>query len=512
MRIPVRTQREIARLHFSTKAPSRKIAAAVGTSRTTVQTLVKLIAKSGKTWADLGSYSDGAWKAALGSENKQQSYRKATPNWEFVHEERIKQDVTLHELWRQWREETPTGIAYSQFSRGYRIWLGRQRLSMRQIHIPGDKMFVDFCGRTVRVNPPSKEAFQAQIFVAVLGASNYTFVLAVRSQAIRDWIKCIVAAFQFFGGVPNWIVSDNLKSAVIGRHGRDAVINPTYQQLLHHYDTAALPARPGRPKDKGKVEVGVQIVQRWILATLRNRLFSSLTELNEAIQDLQKRLNERSFKKLVGCRRSRFEELDKPALKQLPASNYEYAEWRFDVLVPDDYHIEHERSFYSTPSVLAHVRVDLKITATLIEVFRERTRVASHPRSYAPGTVVTNKEHLPVNHQRVLEGEPRMLILWAETVGPYTEKLIRWHLVERKDRRKGLMTAQRFRRLSEDFGTSRFEEVCAYAVPLNFTSHKSIVSILRTNSDKRSQHSSKQNPNLPHHHEYLRGAEYYGGE
>lgn len=512
MRLPIRMQREIVRLLVSTKASSRKLSLAVGCSRTTVQEMAKTFMNSGKSWDELESLDDDNWEAVLGTKSKHLQRRKPSPNWSEIHAELQKKDVTLLQLHREWREREPNGIGVSEFSRGYRQWLGRQRLSMRQRHLPGDKMFVDFCGRTVQITPFDGEAFQAAVFVAVLGASNYTFALAVRSQTIADWVRCIVAAFQFWGGVTNWIVSDNLKSAVLGRRGDEVVLNSTYQELIRHYDTAALPARPRRPKDKSKVEVGVQLVQRWILAALRNQTFRSLTDLNGAIQKLLHEFNNRAFKKLPGCRWTRFKELDERVLKPLPQTPYEYAVWRYDVLVAEDYHVEHERAFYSTPSHLAHSRVDLKITGTAVEIFHRRQRIATHLRSSQAGTISTNKEHLPVNHRRFLDSEPRALFRWAKSVGPHTEKLIHWHLVERRNVHHGLKTAHRFQQLCEYFGTVRFEEVCAYAIPLNIVELRSIKSILKSRADKYTHRADGFAHDTPSLHENLRGPQYYGGE
>jgi len=291
----------------------------------------------------------------------------------------------------------------------YNQWQKHLRLSMRQTHRAGEKMFVDYCGKTVSIiNAATGEVTEAQVFVAVLGASNFTFAEATASQKMEDWIGSHTRAFAFFGGVPQLIVPDNLKAAVTRACRYEPLLNQTYAEMLRHYNTVALPARPYKPRDKAKVEAAVGLVTRWILARLRHQQFFSLFELNLAIRRLLEELNDRAFKRLPGTRRSQFEALDKPALQPLPADTYEYAEWR-KARVGIDYHVEVDRHFYSVPAALVKRQLEVRLTAKTIECLAAGKRVAVHVRSHLPGSHSTQAEHMPKAHRAHLEWTPGRL-------------------------------------------------------------------------------------------------------
>jgi transposase len=459
-------------------------------------------------WVALQPLDDNEWESALGTSNRSIAVLKPAPDWSEIHSEMQRPDATLEMLWREWGERQPAGVAYTQFAVGYRTWRRGQHIVMRQVHRPGDKLFVDFAGRTVEIRDPAGgPSTWAQVFVAVLGHSNYTYVEAVASQTTADWVQCHVGCFHAIGGAPGWVVSDNLKAAVWRRERDRIVVNPTYRDDLQHYATAAAPTRPRRPKDKGKVEVGVQIAQRWILFRLRDRVFFSLEELNAEIRPLTAQLNDHPFKKLPGSRRPRFEEEERSTLKPLPATVFEMCEWRYQVRVGDDYHVEHAKCFYSVPCYLAGQRVDLRSTRQVLEVFRGGRRVALHALRDKPGDVSTVAEHRPLAHQRVMEGEPKALQDWSERAGPNCARMIRYHLEDRSDPINGLRAARKMRELARTHGEERFEAVCAYALPLNMTSLRNITSILSTQADLR----PRPNPIQPRPlHQNLRGGDYFG--
>lgn len=509
MRLSIHLQREIARLHFYEPSNSdRAIARSVGASPTTVGHLRHLLKQQPMEWSILKELDDHEWQTSLCTHDRSIAQRKPAPDWEWVHTEMNRPDATLEQLWREWRETCPLGIAYTQFSTGYSAWKKHLHIAMRRVHRPGDKLFVDFAGKTVEIRDsaggPSR---YAQIFVAVLGYSNLTFVHAVHTQTTSDWVQCHVECFEFFGGVPGWVVCDNLKAAVV-RHRRDQLeINPTYRECLRHYDTAPAPARPRRPKDKSKAEVGVQIAQRWILFRLRDRVFFEIEELNTELRRLNVKLNNHPFKKLPGSRRTRFDDCERATLKPLPQSRFELCEWRYEVRVGNDHHVEHLRCFYSVPSHLTGERVDLRVTSTMLEIFRAGRRVALHALLSEAGTSSTLPEHRPIAHQRVLEGEPKALMQWAADVGTNTEKMIRYHLFDRSDPANGIRAAQRMRSLARDHGQARFESVCAYAWPLNITALRSITSILVNQADLRPRTVP---PAVMPSHDNLRGPHYFG--
>lgn len=509
MRLPIRLQREIARLHYYCPAQSdRAIARATRLSPRTVGKLRSALKNCQRSWEDLSRLEDTEWCRELGTNNRSIAQRKDAPDWNWIHQEMQRPDATLEQLWREWRETCPHGIGYSRFATGYRQWAKKLHIVMRRTHRPGEKLFVDFAGRTVEIRDRNGGAsFFAQIFVAVLGYSNKTYVCAVRTQSTPDWIQCHIDCFAALGGVSEWVVSDNLKAAVLRRERGRIILNPVYRELLEHYDTALQPAAPRKPKHKSKAEVGVQIAQRWVLFALRDRVFFSLKELNQELENLSLALNERSFKKMAGSRQQRFLDVEQAALKPLPERAFELCDWRYGVRVGDDYHVEHFRCFYSVPYQYRRERVDLRFTSTMLEIIYRNRRIAIHPL-LAEGEVSTVPEHQPIAHVRVLEGEPKALLSWAHSVGPGTEKMISHHLESREDFANGLRAAKRMRNLADAYGSQRFEEACAYALALNITALRSIESILKKSPDKTTKSRTVARTLT---HEHLRGGSYYGG-
>ncbi|WP_374682423.1 IS21 family transposase [Accumulibacter sp.] len=510
MRLPVHLQREIARLHYyDTSQSNRAIGRALGIAANTVRAMRQVLKNHRAPWADLQSLDDDAWCAALGTGDQTVAQRKEAPDWAWVHAEMQRPDATQEQLWQEWRGQCPTGIGYSQFTEGYRQWKKSLHVVMRRVHRPGEKLFVDFAGRTVEIKDRNGgPSTYAQIFVAVLGYSNQTYLQAVASQTTADWVRCHVDCFNALGGAPEWVVPDNLKAAVWRRDKDRVVINPAYRECLRHYDTAALPAGARKPKHKAKAEVGVQIAQRWVLFALRDHIFFSLEDLNIELRRLTAQMNAHPFKKMPGTRQERFDSTEKAALKPLPAMPFELCDWRYGVRVGDDYHVEHERCFYSVPSELRGQRVDLRYTAAMLEVMHRGRRVALHTMAEAAGEIKTLPEHRPVAHARVLEGEPKALMLWAESAGPNAATMIRHHLENRSDAVNGLKAARRLREMARLHGDARFDEACAYALPLNITALRSVESILKQSPDKRSKpvEGVASRPS----HDNVRGAAYYG--
>jgi transposase len=512
MRLDIRLQREVARLHFYDASQSnRAIAKSVGISPGAAASVRTLLNAQALSWNALKELDDEQWCRALGSADRSVKPQKATPDWSWIHQEMGRPDATRHQLWQEWKETCPDGIEYSQFTEKYREWIKAQHVVLRRTHRPGDKLFVDFAGRTVEIRDPAGAPSKfAQIFVAVLGCSNYTYVQATASQTTADWLTCHINCFEALGGVPKWIVCDNLKAAVVRRTADDITLNPAYREMLRHYDCVVLPAGPRKPKHKAKAEVGVQIVQRFLLFKLRNRVFFSLEELNSDLRRHTASLNEHPFKKMPGCRRERFESSDKPALKPLPEHPFEICEWRYAVRVGEDHHFEHGRSYYSVPFAYARERVDLRITSTVIEAFSKGRRIAMHALLKTAGETSTVQDHRPIVHMHVLEGEPKALTSWAEAVGPHAAKMIRYHLQERIDATNGVKAARRMRDLARTYGEERFEAVCAYALPLNITALRSITSILSNQADLRSRPLPVATPRPEHVN--LRGPQYFGDE
>jgi transposase len=430
------------------------------------------------------------------------------PDFEVMKKELTKKGVTLQLLWFEYRELHPDGYGYSQFCQRYRDWRRRRDVVMRQDHKAGEKMFVDFPGLTIPIYDEAtlEVAFEAELFVAVLGASSYLFAEALRSQQLEHWVAAHVAAFEFFGGVPEIVVSDNLRSAVTQANRYEPTLNATYQELATHYGTALIPARPYKPRDKAKVEAGVLLAERWIIAVLRHRRFTSLAQLNEVIAGLVARLNEKPFKKLEGSRATLFAQLDQPALRPLPATRYEFATWRA-AKVNIDYHVEVERHYYSVPYQLAGSVVEVRLTNSVVEVFSQHRRVASHLRSYAVSRHVTDSAHMPDSHRRYLEWTPGRIVSWAEKNGPSTAAFIEALMKSRPHPEQGFRSALGVMRLAKKYSPERLEAACERGLVLRSFSYKSIESMLSHGLDQRPLRAASPRTRVAHRN--IRGPNYY---
>lgn len=400
------------------------------------------------------------------------------------------------------------GLAYSQFCERYQAYRRHLDLSLRQVHRAGEKAFVDYCGQMVPVTDPVTGLIQeAQIFVAVLGASNYTFAEATWSQQLRDWTASHERAFEAFGGTPQIVVPDNLKSGVNRPCRYEPELNPTYRDLAEHYGVAVIPARVRRPKDKAKAEAGVLLVERWILACLRHRQFFSLDELNAVIAELLVQLNERPFRKLPGSRRSRFEDLDRPALRPLPATRYEFGEWS-KARVGLDYHVEADGHSYSVPYQLVGQVLDLRRTDTLVEGFHRSRRVACHRRSFEAGAATTLREHMPRAHREYLDWTPQRLLEWASQSGAHVSQVTQQILASKSHPYQGFQAAMGLCSLAKHHGEQRLEAACQRAVRLGAVSYTSLKSMLQRGLESQPFPDTPQ-PLPPLEHDNVRGADYY---
>jgi transposase len=379
---------------------------------------------------------------------------------------------------------------------------------LRQHYVAGERLFVDYCGQTMPVmDRRTGEVREAQIFVAVLGASNYTFVEATWTQGLADWIGSHRRCFQFLGGVPALIIPDNIKSGVTSPCFYDPELNHTYQKLAEHYGTAVLPARVRKPRDKAKAESGVQGVERWILAPLRGRRFFSLAELNEPIRERLGEYNRRPFQKLEGCRESLFLTLDRPALRPLPPHPYEYQEWK-KARVSIDYHVEVDHHYYSVPYQLLRAQVEVCLTAHTVEIIHKGRRVASHLRSFVRGGYTTVPAHMPPHHRAYVEWSPERLIRWARQSGPNTAAVAEGILASRPHPVQGYRACLGVLRLGKQHGSARLEAACVRALALGALSYQSIKSILRHGLESQPLPTTAT-PQAPIQHAYIRGAHYY---
>jgi transposase len=420
--------------------------------------------------------------------------------------------VTLRLLWEEYRERVgDAAYGYSAFCDHYRAWAARLKRSMRQRHYAGEKLFVDYAGPTVPIHHAWGEvAFDASIFVSALGASSYAFAEATRTQALPDWLGSHVRAFAYYGGAPAILVPDNPKVGVTKADRYEPVLQRSYEELAGHYGAVVIPARPYRPKDKSKVEVTVQVVERWVLARLRHRRFFSLDELNAAIVPLLADLNARPFQRLPGSRASAFASLDRPALRPLPATPYVYAEWA-KVKVAFDYHVEVDEHYYSVPHALVGHEAMARVTAATVEVYHQSQRVATHARSYQRGTHTTLAEHMPASHRAHASWTPRRLIEWGRSIGPATGAIVEHLLVTKPHPEQGYRACLGLLALARRYGEPRLEAASRLALTLNRPTRASVESILKTGRDQRPAHvgaTSTDAPELPAH-DNVRGPAYY---
>jgi transposase len=505
----MRKIRDVLRLKFDGGQTNRRIARSCHISRPSVADYLLRFQEAGLQWPAAAALDDAALQAKLFPPAPAvSSAQRRVPDWGHVHRELHRPGVTLTLLWHEYKTAHPEGYQYSWFCDQYRAWAGKLDVVMRQEHRAGEKLFVDYAGQCAEVvDRRTGEIRQAQIFVAVLGASSYTYAEATWSQQLPDWIGSHVRAFGFFGGTSELLVPDNLRSGVSKAHRYEPDLNPTYADLANHYGVAVLPARVRKPRDKAKAEAGVLLVERWILAALRDRTFFSLEELNREIARLLERLNSRPFKKLPGSRRELFAQLERPALRPLPAQPYEFAEWK-KVRVNIDYHVEVDGHYYSVPYQLVRKALEARYSERTVECFYKGQRVASHRRSQRKGHHTTVAEHMPSTHRSYAEWTPQRLIGWAEKTGPATAGVVQTILERRSHPQQGFRSCLGIMRLGKSFGEQRLEAACRRALTLGSCSYKSIESILRQGLDRKAL-PEQEELELDIEHANIRGSAYY---
>lgn len=502
--------REVLRLKYESKLSHRQISRALNISIGTVSNYLLLFERCRLSYPLSANLTEAALNDLLAAvKPAPKPCEFANPDFVGIHGQLKHKGITRQLLWEEYTLAYPDNhYRYSQFCFHYREWQKRLKVSLRQTYKAGEKLFVDYAGQTVEiVEAKTGECRLAQIFVAVLGASNYTFAEATFSQKLEDWVSSHIRAFEFFGGVPAMIVPDNLKSGVKKACRYEPLLNESYQRMLAYYQTCALPARPYKPQDKAKVEVGVQIVERWILARLRQRTFFSLFELNLAIRELLTQLNEKPFKKLVGNRQTSFAELDKPALKSLPKERYEYVEWH-KARVHFDCHIEVRRNYYSVPYQLIKQEIEVRISGKTVECFAKGKRIAVHVRSPMIGRYSTQTCHLPKHHQAHLEWTAERLLRWAASIGEQTHRLVKEMLERKPHAEMAYRASLGLLNLVRKYSAKRVETACGMALEIGSPTRRSVASILNQELDKLPLAEELPQAEIPLH-DNIRGAGYY---
>ena len=505
--LTMRQIRQMLRLHYE-RVGERQIARTLGIARSTVQDNLKRALKAGIAWPVPAELTDDVLEQQLFARGgvKPGRRRHEEPDWATLSRELKRAGVNLMVLWEEYRQAHPDGYGYSRFCDLYREFERKLSPVMRQHHVAGEKVFVDYSGKKLAIaDPKTGEVRDAEIFVAVLGASNYTYAEATWTQTLPDWIGAHVRMFRFFGGATLVVVPDNLKSGVNKASFYDPEINRSYAKMAAHYGVTILPARPYRPRDKAKVEAGVRFAQSYILGRLRHQTFFSLEDANRAIEQVLKDMNSRVMRRLGLSRSGLFESVEKPALRPLPDSDYEYAEWKLARVAPD-YHIEAEHYFYSVPHELLHAQVDVRITSRTIEVFHRSKRVATHARRYGGNRHDTLPEHMPSSHRRYAEWTPQRFEHWAATIGPNTQGLVIAILANRPHPEQGFRTCFGIMKLFRGIDRARAESVAARALAIGALNCKSIDSILKNNLDRAPAAAGSQ---TSIEHPNIRGPRYF---
>ena len=507
-RLTMRKIREILRHKWALGRSHRDVATSLSVSIGAISAAEQRARRAELDWTTVESLSDEALELRLYGVVTSDRHR-SLPDPATLHTELKRQGVTLQLLHHEYRERHPDGYGYTQFCDHYRRWCQERRLSMRQLHRAGEKLFVDYAGKKPElVDPKTGEVREVELFVAVLGASNYTFAEATDTQQIADWIQSHVHAFEYLGGVTAAVVPDQLKTGITRACRYEPELQRSYEELALHYGTVILPARPASPRDKAKVEVAVQIAERWILARLRHETCFSLAALNRRIRELLEELNGRTMRHYRASRRALFEQLDRPMLKPLPETRYQHALWKF-VRPNLDYHVELDGHYYSVPFTLRQQRLELRHTATTVEVFHQGQRVASHLRSALRGRHTTVAEHLPKSHQAHLEWSPERLTRWAQTIGPHTRALLEAIFADRPHPEQGYRSCLGILRLAKRFGAPRLEAACLRAVAVRARSYRHVESILKHGLDRLPAPDSSPRDGRSVAHLNLRGRDYY---
>jgi transposase len=510
-RLSMRKIKEFLRLTHHRGLSNRQVALSLNISRSTVKDYRIRAQRAGLSWPLPETLSDEAVEQKLfPSQTRAEGAAKPLPDFHYIYRElkaHKKFNLTLDLLWQEYKEQYPEGYQYSQFCELYRRYRGKLDYCMRQDHRGGEKLFVDYGEGLKLIDSQSGSAISTELFVAVWGASNYTYVEATLSQQLPDWIGSHTRAFSYFGCVPKIVVPDCLKSAVTGACRYEPELNPTYAEMAEHYAICVLPARPARPRDKAKVETGVLIAKRWILAALRHRTFYSLAELNGAIRELLERLNSRPLRKLKQSRRDLFELFDQLNALSLPEKLYEYAEWKV-ATVNIDYHIEVDKHYYSVPFRLLREKLDVRLTAHTMEVFQKGQRVSAHVRSLARYRHSTLKEHMPPAHQKYLEWTPSRIVNWAKQTGPATAELVQKIIDTRAHPEQAYRSCLGILRLEKHYPKERLENACLRALKFGALSFKALRKILSSGLDRLEEKQQGSAPALPAH-DNIRGGHYY---
>ena len=505
-RISMRKIKEVLRLVFDCKASKCQAAKTCGISHSTASDYMARFKASGFAWPLPEDVDGASLEAKLYPKILPSQCARAGLDYEYLFCEVRRPYVTLSLLWEEYKTQHPDGYGRSQFAKLFRDYTKKLQFSMRQEHKGGEKAFLDFGDGLFIVDPKTGDKNPVKLFVSVWGASSYTYAHATMGEDLESWIDVNTKALEYSKCAPKALVPDNLKAGVTKACRYEPELNPTYADFARHYGLAILPARPYRPKDKAKVENGVLIAKRLILGRLRDRIFTNLADLNEAILELIEQLNDKPLTALKVSRRDLFESLDKPNALPLPEEAFEFAEWK-KVRVGINYHVAYDKHFYSVPYTLIHEELEVRATLSTLQIYKKGQRLLSHRRSYKEHGYTTVKEHMPPSHQKYLEWTPERIVDWAKKYGSSVEKMVHAILFEREHPEQAYRACLGIIRLANHYDPSRLDRACLRAMDYHSYSYQAVRSILEKNLDQKEEVAAVQALLL---HENLRGAGYYG--
>lgn len=502
--------REILKLKHETGLSLREIGKIINCGKSTVADVLKRAEKAEITWPI--EHSDKQLMSLLYPPVNSKS-EVTEPDMQYIFYEMKKKNVTLMLLWEEYKEQHPEGIMYTQFCERYRNFKKDNNLTMHIEHVAGEEVQVDWAGTTMSyVVPLTGEVKKAYIFVAVLPASSYPFIYAYSDTKLPNWIDAHVRAYNHFNGVPRITIPDNTRTAVTKTDLFNPDLNKSYNEMAKHYGTVILPARPYSPRDKGADENMVGNVSRRIIAALRNRQFFSLHEINQALKEELDKFILRPFQKVEGNRLTAFKMLDKPLLKPLPTTEYEYSEWK-QTKVQFNYHVEYDDGFfYSVPHIYVGQPSFVRATSKIVEIFIGNERIAVHQRNYNKlKRYKTLPEHMPEEHKIVSGWSTERFLAWADKIGPNTKELIKHVLESREYPIQAYRACMGIMRLGKEFPPEIMESACQEALDKRTYSYKYFSMIFKQITAKNNKSSDREEPDKIVFHENVRGSSAYAG-
>ena len=493
--------------------PLKEICRLSGVSRNTVKRYIRQFIVEEFIWEELERKSD----YELDSLFANLTDIRADPRLEQLHEllpvleKKLKRrGYTLTRLWEEYKAGFPDGYGHTQFFKYYRQYANQVKPVMHIEHKAGDKMYIDFAGKKLHIiDQVSGEVTEVEVFAAVLGCSQLTYVQATTSQKKEELIRCCENALHYFGGVPKAVVPDNLKSAVIKSSKYEPVINESFAAFAEHYGIAVIPARAYRPKDKSLVEGAVKISYRRIYANLDQRTFHSLDELNEAIAEQLELYNNKQFSHRNYSRRQLFEEIELETLQPLPVYRFEIMECKSVTVMKNGHvNLSVDKHYYSVPYQHIGRKVKLYFNAERVDVFSHYERIASHVRDQRRFHYTTNAEHLASTHRYLSDWSPEKFIREAEAISPIVKQFIEAVLENKSHPEQAYKSCAGILHLQRKVGKDRLSQACGRALEYQIYTYPIIVSILEKQMDRHAIQDPENTEEMPEH-DNIRGSEYY---